>query len=92
MKKIAALAVALALGSTAAGASAPGRVVNDGVQTCTQTKLVTWYQYSNGHRQTHTQWFSRETQFIISVDPQGRVLPKKILVHSTPLVCVTDVF
>lgn len=32
-----------------------------------------------------------EHEFVVSHDPQGRALPHSILVHDTPLVCVTDV-
>lgn len=91
-------AIALAVVPSIVGASTnhpsrPGaHVLADGVRSCGPTSLSTWYRYSDGSTWTVVQRLSPgEHEFVVSHDPQGRALPHSILVHDTPLVCVTDV-
>lgn len=90
MKKIIVTAIAMLLSASSVGASAPARVVNDGVRSCNSGKLVTWYRYSNGHAQIASKQMHGKTEFILRTDPQGRAIPKPILVNYVPYICVTD--
>lgn len=102
MKKAAMLAGAvLALAAPVAAGASTGNhaprgnvhVVGDGVRLCNIATLTTWYRYSNGYTWTVTQRLPRGAgEFVLSHDPQGRALPQSVLVHYTPLVCVTDVY
>jgi len=91
MKKIIVTVIAMLLSASSVGASSPARVVNDGVRSCHAGKLVTWHRYSNGHVQTTSKQMYGKTEFILRADPQGRAIPKPILVNYVPGICVTDV-
>jgi len=92
-------AIALAAVPTLASAASTGshppragvRIVADGANWCSSTSLTMWYRYSNGYTWTVKQRLAPGAgEFIVSHDPQGRTLPIPVLVHYTPLVCVTD--
>jgi hypothetical protein len=95
---------AVAVGSGAAiassGTHAPKgnvTVVNDGILSCNLPKVATWYRYSNGYTWNFTTVIRQTEQVILQTDPQGRKLPKNILIHATyngsaPSACVVDVF
>lgn len=94
-----AIAAALSVNALTAGAAtnsgthAPKgnvTVVANGAKSCYLPNLVLWYKYSNGYT-----WLVKQRlrtvdgQFIVTRDPQGRALPKSVLVHYTASICVT---
>ena len=90
---VAALTAFTTFALPASASRKPVTVVAEGVKSCAPPQISIWFRYSNGTTKTHTYTVQGAGEIIIRRDPQGRPLPKGILVNyqSAP-ICVTDVF